>query len=76
MSFGEKFLARKRKQHADVVVKEMSLGLIKDSLISTIYAMKLVNDSKDIVDIDIVGLTSDMVPLKIYIKKEVSKTSK
>lgn len=66
---------RSTSKAKDVVV---SLDFIKDAVISNIYAMKLVGNEQDIVDIDI-GMTNidGKVELKIYYRKEdKSKTKK
>lgn len=61
----EQFLKRVYKRRALVEERKVPLGLIKDALISYLQPMAKHVDSKEIIDIDISGLTTD-TDIKIY----------
>lgn len=69
MSRLEDFLKRIQRRRCQKINKEVSVGFIKDSLIDNIYSMHL-GPYQEIVDVDIPGLTTGLVNITLYVKKE------
>lgn len=61
----ELFLKRVYKRRALVEDRKVPLGLIKDALVAYLQPMAKHVDSKEIIDIDVIGLTTDQ-DIKIY----------
>ena len=61
----EAFLKRIQKRRALTEDRKVPLGMIKDAVIAYLQPMIKNPDSKEIIDVDIPGLTTD-VDIKIY----------
>lgn len=60
----EEFLKRVYKRKALVESRKLPIGIIKDALVAYLQPFHS-TDSKEIIDVDIVGLTTDQ-DIKIY----------
>lgn len=65
----EEFLKRRQKRKARIEDKKISLGVIKDALIAYLQPFNSDSVRNEIIDVDIKGLTTDLVDVKIYIKE-------
>lgn len=76
MSLGDKYLARKRKLNAQVIQSEINLGNVGDMLTPMLHTLNLLKPKDEVVSIefDWHNIKGDMCPIKIYIRKEASKT--
>lgn len=60
----EEFLKRVYKRKALIESRKLPIGIIKDALVAYLQPFHS-TDSKEIIDVDIVGLTTDQ-DIKIY----------
>ncbi len=64
------FLTKMRKKKAEVIRMNINLEQFKDALVSHLYAMRMINERVDIIDIEFGQPSKGCVPLEIYVKKE------
>lgn len=75
MSFAP-LIEKKLKTKARVIETAISEDNIKAQIAAFLQSMSLVKDSEDILDLEFGQPSEDkVVPLKIYLKKEVTKKS-
>lgn len=64
----EELLIRRLKRQALVETRQVPLGAIKDAIVAYLQPFRLTQS--EIIDVDIQGLTTDLVDIKIYRKKD------
>lgn len=78
MSFGTKFLEKKKK-NSRCIETSLNRQVISDTIASLCYAMRMVNEWEDVVDVEFdMNAKGKVIPIKIYFnkkKKEPTKTN-
>lgn len=65
----EQFLKRRLKRSSRQETRKISLGMIKDAVITQLQPFHSDSVRNEIIDVDIKGLTTDLVDVTIYIKE-------
>lgn len=77
MSFGSKYLARKRKQSSQPIKSSISLGNLGSGIAPLLFTLNVIKPRDEILEIDFDwhNIKDDICPITIYVKKGVSKTN-
>jgi len=72
MALGDQFVA-KRKRALRCITVEVNVDTLKNTVIAGLYAIRAIHEYQDVFDIEFTLTGDKTIPVKIYIKKEVSK---